>query len=130
MLLGVLRREGFSSVRETCGIGVCGTCTVLVDGAPLSGCLLLAHAAAGREITTFEGLPPDDRVVRAFEQAHAFQCGYCTPAMVLTARALLEESPAPSESEIRDALAGNLCRCGSYVKIVDAIHLAASTGRE
>ena len=128
MLLDVLRREGLVSVRETCGIGVCGACTVLVDGEPISACLLLAKAAEGRAITTIEGLAADDPVVRAFEAAHALQCGYCTPGMVLTAKALLAETPSPSESEISEALAGNLCRCGSYVKIVDAVR-AASRGR-
>jgi aerobic-type carbon monoxide dehydrogenase small subunit (CoxS/CutS family) len=125
MLLAVLRRGGFSSVRETCGIGVCGACTVLVDGETVSGCLMLAHAAVGRELRTAEGLGADDPVVRAFADAHAFQCGFCTPAMVLTAKRLLEETPAPDEDEIRVAMSGNLCRCGSYVKIVEAVRAAA-----
>jgi aerobic-type carbon monoxide dehydrogenase small subunit (CoxS/CutS family) len=125
MLLGVLRRAGFASVRETCGIGVCGSCTVLVDGETTSACLLLAKAAEGREIETAEGLAEDDRVARAFAAAHAFQCGWCTPAMVLTARRLLEETPRPTREEIRVAMSGNLCRCGSYVKIVEAIEQAA-----
>jgi aerobic-type carbon monoxide dehydrogenase small subunit (CoxS/CutS family) len=125
MLLPVLRRAGFSSVRETCGIGVCGACTVLVDGETISACLLLAKAAQGRELATAEGLADDDAVVRAFTDAHAFQCGFCTPAMVLTAKRLLEETPSPSEDEIRVAMSGNLCRCGSYVKIVDAVKAAA-----
>jgi aerobic-type carbon monoxide dehydrogenase small subunit (CoxS/CutS family) len=128
-LLGVLRRElGLASVRETCGIGVCGACTVLVDGLPMSACLLLAPLAQGRELTTVEGLGGDDAVQAAFAEAHAFQCGYCTPGMVLSARRLLEESPHPSEDEVRLELAGNLCRCGSYVKIVEAVLRAA--GRE
>ena len=126
MLLAVLRRAGFSSVRETCGIGVCGACTVLVDGAAISGCLMLARAAEGRAITTAEGLADDDPVARAFAAAHAFQCGFCTPAMVLTAKRLLEETPSPSEDEIRVAMSGNLCRCGSYVKIVEAVKAAAA----
>jgi aerobic-type carbon monoxide dehydrogenase small subunit (CoxS/CutS family) len=128
-LLGVLRRElGLASVRETCGIGVCGACTVLVDGLPLSACLLLAPLAQGRELTTVEGLGGDDAVQAAFAEAHAFQCGYCTPGMVLSAKRLLEENPRPSEDEVRLGLAGNLCRCGSYVKIVEAVLRAA--GRE
>ena len=126
MLLDVLRRDGFTSVRETCGIGVCGACTVLVDGEPISACLLLARAAEGRAVTTIEGLSADDPVRRAFESARAFQCGYCTPGMILTAKALLAETPSPSEREIRDALAGNLCRCGCYVKIIEAIKEAAT----
>jgi aerobic-type carbon monoxide dehydrogenase small subunit (CoxS/CutS family) len=126
MLLAVLRRAGFTSVRETCGVGVCGACTVLVDGAPLSGCLLLARVAEGRELTTAEGLDEDDPLARAFAEAHAFQCGFCTPGMVLTAKRLLEEVPSPSEEEIRAAMSGNLCRCGCYVKIVEAIQAAAA----
>jgi aerobic-type carbon monoxide dehydrogenase small subunit (CoxS/CutS family) len=127
MLLGVLRRElGLLSVRETCGIGVCGACTVLVDGAPISGCLLLAAAAEGHELVTVEGLDGGDPVLGAFEEAHAFQCGYCTPGMVLAAKALLAESPSPSEAEIRESLSGNLCRCGCYVKIAEAVRSAAA----
>jgi aerobic-type carbon monoxide dehydrogenase small subunit (CoxS/CutS family) len=126
MLLDVLRRAGVLSVRATCGIGVCGACTVLVDGAPISGCLLLAHAAEGREVTTVEGLRSDDPVQQAFSEAHAFQCGWCTPGMILTAKALLAETPSPTEDQVRVALAGNLCRCGSYVKIIDAIKGAAT----
>ena len=128
MLIGVLNRLGLASVRETCGIGVCGACTVLLDGEPISGCLLLAPLAAGRELTTVEGLGGEHPVQRAFAEAHAFQCGWCTPGMVLTAKRLLEENPQPSEEEIRLALAGNLCRCGCYVKIVDAVLLAAEEG--
>ena len=127
-LLAVLRRDlGILSVRETCGIGVCGACTVIVDGEPISACLLLAPLADGSEITTAEGLGDGDHPVqRAFAEAHAFQCGYCTPGMVLTTAAFLEENPAPTEEEIQLALAGNLCRCGCYVKILDAVRLAAA----
>lgn len=121
MLLAVLRREGFTSVREACGIGVCGSCTVLVDGEPMSGCLLLAKGVEGRAITTVEGLGGDDPVQRAFAEARAFQCGYCAPGFVLAVKRLLEEVPSPCDDEIRIALAGNLCRCGSYVKILDAV---------
>ena len=125
MLRDVLNRLGLVSVRETCGIGVCGACTVLVDGETASACLLLAPLAEGREITTVEGLGGDHPVQVAFAEAHAFQCGYCTPGMVLTAARLLEENPQPTEDDIRLGLAGNLCRCGSYVKIVEAVQLAA-----
>ena len=128
MLIGVLNRLGLASVRETCGIGVCGACTVLLDGELASGCLLLAPLAAGRELTTVEGLGGEHPVQRAFVDTHAFQCGWCTPGIVLTAKRLLEENPQPSEDEIRLALAGNLCRCGCYVKIVDAVLLAAEEG--
>jgi aerobic-type carbon monoxide dehydrogenase small subunit (CoxS/CutS family) len=126
-LVDVLRRGlGVVSVRETCGIGVCGACTVLVDGETISSCLLLAPLADGREVTTVEGLGGDHPVQRAFSDAHAFQCGYCTPGMILTAVRLLEESPRPTDEEIRLGLAGNLCRCGCYVKIIDALKRAAS----
>ena len=126
MLLEVLRREGLGSVRATCGIGVCGACTVLVDGEPLSGCLTMAAQVDGREVTTVEGLGGADPVQRAFLDAHAFQCGWCTPGFVLTVKALLAENPDPSEEEIAEALGGNLCRCGSYVKIADAVRRAAA----
>ncbi len=129
MLLDVLRREGLGSVRATCGIGICGACTVLVDGQPMSGCLTLTPQVEGRELTTVEGLGGSDPVQRAFVDAHAFQCGWCTPGFVLTAKALLAENPDPSEHEIVEALGGNLCRCGSYVKIVDAVRRAAAEGR-
>jgi aerobic-type carbon monoxide dehydrogenase small subunit (CoxS/CutS family) len=128
MLLDALRVAGILSVRETCRIGVCGACTVLLDGAPVSGCLVFARAAEGREVTTVEGLGGDHPVQRAFAAAHAFQCGYCTPGMILAAKRLLEENPRPTDDEVRLALAGNLCRCGCYVKIVDAVLAAA--GRE
>jgi aerobic-type carbon monoxide dehydrogenase small subunit (CoxS/CutS family) len=118
MLLGALRREGLLSVRETCGIGVCGACTVLLDGEPVSGCLTLAPQAAGREITTVEGLDEADPVKRAFAEAHAFQCGWCTPGFVLTVKA------APAGEPVE--LGGNLCRCGCYVKIEEAVRRCAS----
>jgi aerobic-type carbon monoxide dehydrogenase small subunit (CoxS/CutS family) len=127
MLLDVLRRElDLTSVRATCGIGVCGACTALVDGEPISTCLLLAPLAEGREVTTVEGLGGDHPVQRAFVDAHAFQCGYCTPGMILTAKRILEENPRPSREEIKVAMSGNLCRCGCYVKILDAIETAAA----
>jgi aerobic-type carbon monoxide dehydrogenase small subunit (CoxS/CutS family) len=126
-LLTVLRRElGVLSVRETCGIGVCGACTALVDGAAVSACLLLAPLAEGTSVTTAEGLGADHPVVRAFTEAHAFQCGFCTPGMVLAATALLDAQPSPSDREIAVALSGNLCRCGCYVKIAEAVRHAAA----
>jgi aerobic-type carbon monoxide dehydrogenase small subunit (CoxS/CutS family) len=133
MLVSVLRRAGLSSVRTTCEIGVCGACTVLLDDEPVSGCLLLAAEAEGRQVTTVEGLGESDPVRRAFEAARAFQCGWCTPGFVLTAKALLEDDPEPSDEAIDEALGGNLCRCGSYVKIREAIRAAAAdatTGRK
>jgi aerobic-type carbon monoxide dehydrogenase small subunit (CoxS/CutS family) len=130
-LVSVLRRElGLASVRETCGIGVCGACTVLVDGTPMSGCLVLAPLVEGRDVATVESLGGDHPVQRAFAAAHAFQCGYCTPGMILAAKRLLEENPRPSEEEVRLALAGNLCRCGCYVTIVEAVLAAAEAEDE
>jgi aerobic-type carbon monoxide dehydrogenase small subunit (CoxS/CutS family) len=120
MLLAVLRREGLLSVRETCGIGVCGACTVLLDGEPVSGCLTLAPQAEGREITTVEGLDEADPVLRAFDEAHAFQCGWCTPGFVLTVKAM------ETGDDIGAALGGNLCRCGCYVKIEEAVRRCVS----
>ena len=130
MLAAVLAREGLASVRVTCGLGVCGACTVLLDGEPVSGCLTLAPHASGREVTTVEGLGGADPVQRAFVDAHAFQCGWCTPGFVLTAKALLAGNPQPTDEEIAEGLGGNLCRCGSYVKIVDAVRRAARDGAE
>jgi aerobic-type carbon monoxide dehydrogenase small subunit (CoxS/CutS family) len=120
MLLEALRDEGLRSVRETCAIGVCGACTLLLDGEPVSGCLTLAAAVAGREITTVEGLDESDPVLRAFNEAHAFQCGWCTPGFVLTAKAM-----RPGD-DVREALGGNLCRCGCYVKIEEAVRACVS----
>jgi aerobic-type carbon monoxide dehydrogenase small subunit (CoxS/CutS family) len=126
LLLDVLRREGLSSVRATCGIGVCGACTVLLDDRPVSACLLLAAQAQGRAVTTVEGLPAEHPVPRAFEAERAFQCGWCTPGMVLTVKQLLEEIPEPSDEQIAAGLGGNLCRCGCYVKILAAVRRAAA----
>jgi aerobic-type carbon monoxide dehydrogenase small subunit (CoxS/CutS family) len=120
MLLDALRAHGLRSVRETCAIGVCGACTVLVDGEPVSGCLTLAATAAGREITTVEGLGESDPVLRAFNDHHAFQCGWCTPGFVLTTKAM-----RPGE-DVKEALGGNLCRCGCYVKIEEAVRQCVS----
>jgi aerobic-type carbon monoxide dehydrogenase small subunit (CoxS/CutS family) len=107
-------------LRETCRIGVCGACTVLVDGEPITGCLTLTAAVAGHEVTTVEGLAENDPVLRAFNEAHAFQCGWCTPGFVLTTKAL-----KPGD-DIREALGGNLCRCGCYVKIEEAVRQCVS----
>jgi aerobic-type carbon monoxide dehydrogenase small subunit (CoxS/CutS family) len=127
MLIAVLRRElGLLSVRETCSIGVCGACTVLLDGEPVSACLLLAPLAQGRSVETVEGLGGDHPLQRAFAAVQAYQCGWCTPGMILTAKALLAENPNPSEEQIIVAMSGNLCRCGCYAKIVEAVRMAAS----
>jgi aerobic-type carbon monoxide dehydrogenase small subunit (CoxS/CutS family) len=127
MLLDVLRRDfDLRSVRATCGVGICGACTALMDGRPISTCIFLAPLTEGHEITTVEGLDGDHPVQRAFEEEHAFQCGYCTPGMILTAKSFLEEHPTPSDEEIKLALGGNLCRCGCYVKIIRAVKRAAA----
>jgi aerobic-type carbon monoxide dehydrogenase small subunit (CoxS/CutS family) len=127
MLVDVLRdRVGLTGPRATCGVGLCGTCTVLLDGEPVSSCILMTPLAAGRRITTVEGLPADDEVVTCFDRHHAFQCGYCIPGMVLTARDMVTGGRAGSRAAIGEGLGGNLCRCGCYVKIIDAIEEAAS----
>jgi aerobic-type carbon monoxide dehydrogenase small subunit (CoxS/CutS family) len=125
-LLDTLRDQlELYSVRGACGIGICGTCTVLVDGAPISSCLSLAVLNEGRSIVTSEGLggSPDhfDRVQEAFVRENAFQCSYCIPAMVLGARAYLDDAERPTLEGAKEALAGNLCRCGSYPQIIDAL---------
>lgn len=126
MLVEVLRDHlGLTGPRATCGVGLCGTCTVLVDDQPVSSCILMTPLATGREITTIEGLPEDDKVVACFDRNHAFQCGYCIPGMVLTAKDMVGSGRARNREEIREGLGGNLCRCGCYLKIIDAIEEAA-----
>ncbi|HXG15637.1 MAG TPA: (2Fe-2S)-binding protein [Calidithermus sp.] len=128
-LLEVLREDlGLVGTKHGCELGECGTCTVLVDGEPVLSCLALPVALEGRAITTIEGLAVDGRLdplQTAFAELGAAQCGYCTPGMLLTARALLERTAAPTREQIREALAGNLCRCTGYTKILDAVELAA-----
>jgi len=135
-LLEVLRDHlSALEVKEGCGEGVCGTCTVLLDDEPVSACLVLVPRAAGRRITTVRGLGGGEgRALHPLQEAFAThgaaQCGFCTPGMVLTAYAFLRDHPTPSREEIRRAIAGNLCRCTGYVKIVDAIaHAALRAGR-
>jgi aerobic-type carbon monoxide dehydrogenase small subunit (CoxS/CutS family) len=125
MLVDALRGAGRLSVRETCGIGVCGACTVVVDDEPVSACLMLAAQVEGRRVTTVEGLPDDDPVLQAFTETHAAQCGWCTPGMVLTVRAMLADDPQLDRERAAAGLGGNLCRCGSYSRILDAAQLAA-----
>jgi carbon-monoxide dehydrogenase small subunit len=124
-LLAVLRDTlGATEVKYGCGEGVCGTCTVLLDGAPINACVTLGVHAQGRTVTTVRGLAAADGMhplQRAFVAHEAAQCGFCTPGMLLTAYAFLEEHPRPTRAEIRAALAGNLCRCTGYARIVDAV---------
>lgn len=130
-LLEVLREDlGLTGTKEVCDMGTCGACTVLLDHKPILSCLTLAVACKGKEITTIEGLRNGENLhplQNAFIQKGAIQCGMCTPGMILSAKALLDENPQPTEIEVRKAIAGNLCRCTGYVKIVDAI-LVASQG--
>ena len=125
LLLDVLRRTGRTSVREGCGVGACGACTVLVSGRSVSSCLARAVRYDQAEITTADGLPEDDDVVAAFVEAGAMQCGYCIPGFVLMAHELLAENPAPTRQDIVDHLEGNICRCGTYPEILTAIETAA-----
>jgi len=127
-----LLRDGLSlmGTKYGCGEGVCGTCTVLADGRPIRACLVLAAHARGRALVTVEGLEQEGRLdplQTAFAERGAAQCGFCTPGMLLAAKALLGENPAPTVDEVREALAGNLCRCTGYTKIVEAV-LAAAPG--
>jgi carbon-monoxide dehydrogenase small subunit len=134
LLSDVLRHElGLSGTHVGCEQGVCGACTVLFDGLPVRACLMLAVQATGHAIMTVEGLAGADGTLNglqtAFRDSHALQCGYCTPGILITMRAFLDEHPAPSEAEIREALSGNLCRCTGYQHIVDAVLLAAARRR-
>ncbi|GAB7018771.1 (2Fe-2S)-binding protein [Halostagnicola bangensis] len=130
-LQSVLRNKlGNTATKTGCKQGGCGSCTVLVDGEPIVSCLLPAEAAVGKEITTLEGVTPDEGVgpiQEAFHENFAMQCGYCTPGMIMTATALLERNPDPSRAQIEDAISGNICRCTGYDPIVDAIEAASQT---
>jgi aerobic-type carbon monoxide dehydrogenase small subunit (CoxS/CutS family) len=129
ILLDLLREDlRLTGTKRGCDLGTCGCCTVLLDGRPTLSCLTLARLAAGREVTTIEGLTPSkglSAVQRAFVECGATQCGFCTPGFVVTATALLAEHPHPSREEIERAISGNLCRCTGYLKIVDAIEAAS-----
>jgi carbon-monoxide dehydrogenase small subunit len=129
-LLEVLREDmALTGTKHGCELGECGTCTVLVDGRPHLSCLLLPVQVEGRAITTVEGLargPEPDPLQVAFAELGAAQCGYCTPGILLAARSLLDGNPSPSRDQIKESLAGNLCRCTGYVKIIEAVELAAS----
>lgn len=120
LLLDTLRRIGFSSVREGCGVGACGSCTVLVDGKSVSSCLVLTSRCNGASILTSEGLADDDPVVSQFIRNGAAQCGYCIPGFVMMVSELLSENPTPTEQDVYNHLEGNICRCGSYPEIIQA----------
>ena len=130
----VLLRDSFNltGAKLGCDAGDCGACTVLVDGKPVNACLMLAAQADGRNVLTIEGLANKDRLhplQTAFEERASLQCGFCGPGVILAAKALLDENPQPSAHEIRDAIAGNLCRCTGYTKMIEAIQDAARTLR-
>lgn len=119
---------GLTGTKKGCEEGECGACTILLDGKPVNSCLMLAMEAEGHDVITIEGLASNgklDPIQQAFIDKWALQCGYCTPGMIMSAKALLDHNPHPSEYEIRDAIAGNLCRCTGYAKIVDAISSVA-----
>ncbi len=124
-LVEVLRDDlDLTGTKESCGDGDCGACTVIMDGKPVNSCLTLALEAQGKDILTIEGLAQNGQlhpVQQAFIDHFAVQCGFCTPGMILSAKALLDRNPHPSEDEVRKAISGNLCRCTGYVKIVEAI---------
>ncbi len=130
-----LLRESFhlTGAKLGCDVGDCGACTVIVDGDPVNACLMLAGQADGRDVLTIEGLATRDRLhplQRAFEDHASLQCGFCGPGVILSAKALLDENPDPTRHEIRDAIAGNLCRCTGYTKMIDAVQQAARELRE
>ena len=120
-LAQVLREDlGLTGTKVACGEGHCGACTVMLDGVPTLSCITLVHTVDGREVTTIEGLR-DHPLVHAFVRTDAVQCGFCTPGQIVSAAALVAANPTPSQDEIRHAMSGNLCRCGTYPKIEEAI---------
>jgi len=129
-LLDLLRKElHLTGTKEGCGIGECGACSVILDGRAVNSCLILAGQCEGREITTIEGVTPKDGLSplqQSFLDNGAVQCGFCTPGMILSAKALLDHNPTPTEAEIREAISGNLCRCTGYTQIGEAIQAVAS----
>jgi aerobic carbon-monoxide dehydrogenase small subunit len=127
-LVELLQRFDLFGARESCGQGLCGCCTVLVDGKAVSGCLYFAVWVDGKDITTIEALDADGQLSplqQAFVDTAAFQCGYCTPGFILMAQQLLKENPNPSDDDIRHYLSGNLCRCGTYPEVIEAVKAAA-----
>jgi aerobic-type carbon monoxide dehydrogenase small subunit (CoxS/CutS family) len=134
MLLWVLRDKlGLTGSKYGCGEGQCGACTVLIDGAPTRSCITRAAGVVGKQITTIEGIARNGQLhplQEAFMQADAMQCGYCTPGMIVTGVALLKNNPHPNEIEIQQAMQGNVCRCGTYPRIVAAVQMAARMGAQ
>ena len=130
----ILREQlGLTGTKVGCSTGNCGACTVLIDGMAVKSCLVLAMQAAGKSILTVEGLHDGDKLhplQEAFIDSYAVQCGYCTPGMLMAAKAILDQNPNPTENEIRDGLHGNICRCTGYVKIIDAVRDAAERLRQ
>jgi aerobic-type carbon monoxide dehydrogenase small subunit (CoxS/CutS family) len=132
-LLYVLRDDlGLTGAKYGCGEGQCGACTVMVEGSPVRSCRMQVSSAAARKITTIEGLPRGEAlhpVQQAFLDVEAFQCGYCTPGMIVSAAALLDRNPRPTDAEIIAHMDGNICRCGAYQRIIEAVHRAAELRR-
>ena len=129
-LLDLLRNViGLTGTKKGCEEGECGACTVMIDGRPVNSCLVLAQSVEGRDVVTIEGIAQNGMlhpIQKKFIEKWAFQCGYCTPGMIMSAKALLDRNPHPTEQEIREAIEGNLCRCTGYVKIVEAIQAVAA----
>jgi carbon-monoxide dehydrogenase small subunit len=135
LLLDVVReRLGLTGAKRSCDVQVCGACTLLIDGRPVSACTTLAFEVRGRSVLTIEGLAEKDGKLHPLQQAFiehgGFQCGFCTPGMILAAKALLDENPTPSEAELKHFMHGNICRCTGYKKIIESIMAAAKTMRE
>jgi aerobic-type carbon monoxide dehydrogenase small subunit (CoxS/CutS family) len=132
-LLEVIREElGFTGTKEGCGVGECGACTIIMNGKTVNACLVLAAESDGAEITTIEGLADGEKldpVQEAFYEIGGLQCGFCTPGMILSTKALLAENPSPSDWEIRKGLEGNFCRCTGYTKIFESVREAARKSR-
>jgi len=132
-LVEVIRDNlGLTGTKEGCGLGECGACTVIMDGKTVNSCLVLAVEADGKQITTIEGLADGDKlhpIQEAFVEHGGLQCGFCTPGMIMSAKALLDENPNPTEEEIRRGIAGNLCRCTGYTKIIESIKATAKNMR-
>ncbi len=132
ILLDVLRREGYTGVKKGCGTGDCGACTVIVNGKAVNSCMMMAAQADGKEITTIEGLSQGEELhplQQAFLDHSAAQCGFCVPGMILSAKAFLDEKSHPTETEVREAILGNICRCTGYKKQVEAI-MSVVNGKE